>query len=63
MIKTARAQALIAEHAELRKSAFRATEPAVQALFREAEANLRSCKTAAEASAFHPDLLRHFAEP
>ena len=63
MIKTARAAALIEEHAQLRKHAFVAAEPQVQRLFREAEAGLRSCKTAAETSLFDPNLLRHFAEP
>jgi hypothetical protein len=63
VIKTARAEALIAEHAELRKRAFAEAEPHIRALFREAETELRGCKTAAEASTFNASLFRHFAEP
>lgn len=59
MIKTARTEALIAEHAQLRKHAFAAVMPQVQAMFIDAEAGLRSCKTAAETSGFNPHLLRH----
>lgn len=63
MIKTARARDLIGEHAALRKQAYEAAAPRVGAMFREAEAELRGCKTAAEASTFDPNLLRHYVEP
>lgn len=62
MIKRARAEDLIKEHALLRKQAFVAAQRETDALFRDAEAALRNCKVA-EASAFDPHLLRHFTQP